>query len=128
VIYTEGIITAISTKTKGVKIGNIWYNATKVWDFCKNLQKGDEVSFKVEDSDLTFIRKKEEAIEEEPRQILKKNIQSEDIIVRENVLRTTVEYLKLKPDRPQTPEDVLKLAEKFEKWIKHQNSDYNSGD
>jgi hypothetical protein len=118
----EGIVKTISKKTKGVKIGDTWYDATKVWDFSKNLQKGDEVDFRVEDGKLTFIRK-EESIEE-PRKI-KKTVQSEDLIVRENVLRTTVEYLKLTSDRPQTPEDVLKLAEKFEKWIRYENPDFS---
>ena len=116
----EGMVSAVSEKTQGVKIGDVWYNAKKIWDYCKGLSKGDEVSFEFDGSDLTFIKVINSAPEEEVS-FANRKAQSENVIVRENVLRTTVEYLKLTSNRPQTVEEVLELAERFEKWIKKEN-------
>lgn len=54
-----GVVKAISEKTKGILLENEndWLDASEIWDYAKNVKKGDTISYSKFENSVTFVRK-----------------------------------------------------------------------
>lgn len=120
----EGIVEAKSVKNKSMKIGENWYDCDKIWKYAKNVTKGDKVNFDAEDVEgarnksLKFIKVIGKASGAAPG----RSAETNDILLRENALRTAVMYIESQRDHakgPITLTGLWDIADQMENKIRH---------
>jgi hypothetical protein len=120
----QGKITEVLRKREELNIDGKVYKAGAIWDFVQYYKEGDIVDFSAKGDELTFCKKQGRAETNTSPMYRKKGAfyveKNDDMILRENVLRTAVMWAEIKKE--DVPNMDLKglfgIANLMEKGIK----------
>ena len=111
----NGRVVAISIVKKGINIDEHWFNPEdNVWQFCKNLQKGDTVNYEVDEErgQLIFIELVKKTETKPTTQDTSKQIR------RMNCITNAIALINIQQDPSLANiKNVIDVAREFEKYV-----------